>query len=85
MVKAIDFEKSLKRLEKIVQELEQGDLQLDQALKRYEEGVELARVCSKTLKEARVRVEKLVKKEGILTTEQFQPEEEISEKEPSAI
>ena len=85
MVKAIDFEKSLKRLEKIVQELEQGDLQLDQALKRYEEGVELARVCSKTLKEARVRVEKLVKKEGILTTEQFQPEEEISEKESSAI
>ena len=73
MGKTIDFEKSFKRLEKIVQELEQGDFSLEEALKKYEEGIELARGCSKMLKEAKVRVEKLVKKEEILTTQEFQP------------
>lgn len=85
MTKTIEFEKSLKRLENIVQELEQGDLQLEQALKKYEEGIELARVCSKTLKEAKLRVEKLVKKEDILTTEQLPPGEGITKKNPSGI
>ena len=73
MGKTIDFEKFFKRLQKIVQELEQGDFSLEEALKKYEEGIELARGCSKMLKEAKVRVEKLVKKEEILTTQEFQP------------
>jgi exodeoxyribonuclease VII small subunit len=76
MVKTIDFEKSLKRLEKIVQELEGGGLSLDEALKKYEEGIELAKGCSKMLKEAKARVERLVKKEGTLFTEEFEPQEE---------
>ena len=76
MAKTIDFEKSLKRLEKIVQELEGGNLSLDEALKKYEEGIELARGCSKMLNEAKTRVERLVKKEGALLTEKFKPEEE---------
>ena len=75
-IKTIDFEKSLKRLEKIVQELEEGNLSLDEALKKYEEGIELAKGCSKMLKEAKTRVERLVKKEGTLVTEEFQPQEE---------
>lgn len=76
MVKTIDFEKSLKRLEKIVQELEKGDLSLDEALGKYEEGIGLAKGCSKMLKEAKTRVERLVKKEGTLVTEEFPPQEE---------
>jgi exodeoxyribonuclease VII small subunit len=72
MAKTVDFEKSLKRLEKIVQELEEGNLSLDEALKRYEEGIGLAKGCSKMLQEAKARVEKLVKKEGVLITEDFQ-------------
>ena len=73
MAKAIDFEKSLKKLEKIVQELEEGNLTLDEALKKYEEGIEFVKQCSKTLKEAKTKVEKLVKKEGTLVTEELQP------------
>ena len=74
MSKGIDFEKSLKRLEKIVQELEDGDLSLDEALKKYREGIELSRTCTKMLSEAKNKVEKLVKREGALATEQFESE-----------
>ncbi len=76
MSKTIDFEKSLKKLERIVKDLEEGNLSLDEALKKYEEGIELSRNCSKMLREAKARVEKLVKKQGIEITEEFQPEEE---------
>lgn len=76
MTKAADFEKSLKKLEKIVQELEEGNLSLDEALKIYEEGIELSRSCSRMLKEAKAKIEKLAKKEGTLITEEFEPEEE---------
>ena len=71
MTKTVDFEKSLKKLENIVGELEQGNLSLEEALKKYEEGIVLATGCSKMLKEAKARVERLVKKNGALTTEEF--------------
>jgi len=76
IIKTIDFEKSLKKLEKIVQDLEEGDLSLDEALKKYEEGIELAKGCSNMLKEAKAKVERLVKKEGSLVAEEFEPREE---------
>ncbi len=76
MTKAADFEKSLKRMEKIVSDLEAGNLSLDEALKKYEEGVELARACSKMLREAKAKVEKLIKKEGVEVTEELSSPEE---------
>jgi len=75
MIKAIDFEKSLKRLEEIVGELEEGNLSLEKALKIYEEGITLTRSCSKMLKEAKARVEKLAQKDDILTTEKLSVKE----------
>jgi len=72
----MDFEKSLKKLESIVRELEKGNLTLDEALKKYEEGIEFAKGCSRMLKEAKTKVEKLIKKEGTMATEQFQPNED---------
>ncbi len=81
MTKAIDFEKSLKKIEKIVHDLEEGNISLDDALKKYEEGIQLAKNCSKMLKDAKARVEKLVKKEDDLITEEFEPEKEISKKQ----
>jgi len=57
------FEKALSRLEKIVAELESGDFPLDDALKRYEEGVKLARLCTKKLDTAQKKVEILIKNE----------------------
>ncbi len=57
----IKFEEALKKLEKIVQDLEKGDLSLDEALKRYQEGIELSRLCSQRLESARKRIDVLVK------------------------
>lgn len=55
------FEQSLKRLEQIVEELEQGDVPLDDALKMYEEGIELSKACVEKLTQAELRLKKLSK------------------------
>ncbi|PIQ86445.1 MAG: exodeoxyribonuclease VII small subunit [Candidatus Omnitrophica bacterium CG11_big_fil_rev_8_21_14_0_20_45_26] len=57
MTEEIKFEKAVANLEKIVEELESGELDLDQALKRYEEGVKLSRACTKKLAEAEKKIE----------------------------
>ena len=48
----IKFEKAMTRLEKIVEELERGDLDIDKSLEIFEEGIKMSRVCSKKLTEA---------------------------------
>lgn len=57
------FEEALKKLEKIVSDLENGDLALDEALEKYEEGIRLSKVCAKKLEAARKKVEILLKAE----------------------
>ena len=69
------FEDNLNRLEEIVRKMESGDLSLDEALKAFEEGIKLSRLCAKKLDEAERRVEVLLKQEGELTTVPF-PEED---------
>jgi len=65
-----DFEKSLDDLEGIVQKLEAGKLSLDESLKLFEQGVELARRCKTALDAAELKVSKLVKdKEGLFDEE----------------
>lgn len=59
--KEIPFEQALKKLETIVENLENGELSLEEALKQYEEGVRLADTCTKRLTEAEKRVEVLMK------------------------
>jgi exodeoxyribonuclease VII small subunit len=53
------LEQSIKRLEAIVAELEQGEQELETALKSYEEGIKLARTCLEQLKAAELRIEEL--------------------------
>jgi len=57
----VKFEEALKKLEKIVEDLEKGDISLDEALKKYQEGIELSRVCSQRLENAKKKIEVLVK------------------------
>jgi exodeoxyribonuclease VII small subunit len=55
------FESRLERLQRIVEELERGDLPLEKAIARYEEGVRVLKTCAETLATARLRVEELSK------------------------
>ena len=57
----IKFEEALKKLERIVEDLEKGDLSLDEALKKYQEGIELSRVCTQRLDNAKKKIDVLVK------------------------
>ena len=60
----LDFEQSMKRLETIVEELESGELSLEDSIARYEEGIQLSRRLQQVLDESEKRIERLVEKEG---------------------
>ena len=70
----LDFEKALARLEKIVDEMEEGKLGLEEMVARFEEGMKLVEFCEKKLNEVKLRIEKLTHKNGEETTEEFKPE-----------
>ena len=55
------FEEALKKLEKIVEDLEKGDLSLDEALKKYQEGIELSRLCHTRLERAKKKIDVLTR------------------------
>ena len=57
----LKFEEALKKLEKIVEDLESGDLSLDEALRKYQEGIELSRQCCQRLENAKKKIDTLVK------------------------
>ena len=67
-VKNISFEDALKELESIVQKLESGQVKLEEAVSAYEKGVQMQKICEEKLKEAQMKVEKLIlDKEGTPT------------------
>jgi len=59
-----NFEVSLKELEGIVEQLEQGDLPLEKSLELFERGITLTRVCQRRLDEAERKVEMLIQQQG---------------------
>jgi exodeoxyribonuclease VII small subunit len=72
------FEQSLKQLEEIVAELESGDLSLEAAIKKFEEGMELSRFCTQKLEETERRVTILMKDSGgNLVEKPFAPREDV--------
>ena len=56
MAKKFDFNKGLIELEEIVNKMESGDLELEESLKLFEQGVELTRQCQSALNEAEQRI-----------------------------
>ena len=68
------FESSLDELEKVVRELEGGDLALERSLELFERGMALSDACRKQLEAAETRVDMLVRSSGKLTAEPFRPE-----------
>ncbi len=58
-IKRLGFEEAMKELEKIVKDLESGQVKLDDAVKAYERGAALKRHCEDKLKDARMKVERI--------------------------
>jgi exodeoxyribonuclease VII small subunit len=79
--RASDFEGSIARLAEIVEELEEGELPLEESLTLFEEGIGLARASQRTLEHAEKRVEQLLgfDAEGEPITEELDAEDEAVE------
>ncbi len=69
--KTINFEKALAELEQLVEEMEQGELSMEDMLKRFEKGIALTTDCQKSLQEAELKVKELVEKNGKLLEKDF--------------
>ena len=65
------FENALTKLDRITAELEQGDLSLDNSLKKFDEGVQLVKFCNEKLEEARSQGDMLLKKNDTLVAVPF--------------
>ena len=63
------FEESLKKLEKIVEKLEDGNVNLDDSIKSFEEGVALVKECQKQLSEAEIKIQTLLEDGNVEPTE----------------
>ena len=74
--KITNLEKALADLEKLVEELETGDLPLEKAMKKFEEGIKLTRSCQAALKDAEQKVQILLKSAGGESLEEFEAEED---------
>ena len=75
--KKFNLEKSLAELEELVEELESGDLPLEKAMKKFEEGIKLTRGCQTALKEAEQKVEILLKSAGGEDLQEFEVDTDL--------
>ena len=67
-----NFENALKRLEQISDLLENEETPLEESIKLFEEGIELKEYCEEKLKSAKVKIDKIVKKNKSLASTEFQ-------------
>lgn len=69
-----NFEDSMKKLETIVTELENGNLNLDESVKKFEEGMKIAKQCNNILEDAEKKITILLEEDGELKEEKFKTE-----------
>jgi exodeoxyribonuclease VII small subunit len=67
--KSFPFESTLEKLEAIVEQMESGDLTLEESLRAFEEGIQLTRACQQALTEAQQQINVLIEKNGTLAAE----------------
>lgn len=76
MSKELSFEEKLNKLEEIVSELEQGNIDLDDAINKYTEAMKLAKECSKKLDDATKAVNKILNDGKLEEFKELEKEEE---------
>ncbi|MEK9868458.1 MAG: exodeoxyribonuclease VII small subunit [Gammaproteobacteria bacterium] len=69
------FETSLEKLEKLVEQMEDGDLTLEDSLKTFEEGIRLTRECQQALAAAEQKVKLLIEENGQVKASDFEAED----------
>ena len=69
-----NFEESMKKLETIVTELENGNLNLDESVKKFEEGMKIAKQCNNILEDAEKKITIILEEDGELKEEKFETE-----------
>ena len=74
-MKEKSFEEMMQALENISSELESGKLTLDESVKKFEEGMKMAKQCNSILEETEKKITILLEKDGDLKEENFQTEE----------
>ncbi len=80
---AANFEQAMKRLEEIVEQMESGDLPLEDLIVRYEEGMKLVRVCQERLASAEKRIEIITRNSaGQPVVQEFEPAAAAAPSEP---
>lgn len=71
-----DYESAIARLEEITGMLEEGEATLEESIKLYTEGLDIARFCSAQLEEAEKKIKIITEKNGVLVEDDFETEEE---------
>ena len=71
-MKKDSFEDKMQQLEQVVSELEKGDMNLDESLVKFEDGMKLAKECNKILEDAEKKVTILLEKNGVIEEENFE-------------
>ncbi len=69
------FESNMENLEKIVSELENGKLNLDESITKFEEGIKISKECNKILEDAEKKITILLEKDGNVEEENFEAQE----------
>lgn len=71
----INFEEAMEELEKIADELEKGDLNLEESITKFEEGMKLSKKCNEIIEKAEKKITILLQKDGEIIEENFTPQE----------
>lgn len=66
------FEEQMEQLEKIVEELEKGELNLEESVSKFEEGIKISKQCNQTLEEAEKKITILIHQDGEIKEENFE-------------
>lgn len=71
-IEKLNFEETIKQLESIVNELEKGNLSLDESVKKFEEGIKLSKLCNEFLNNAEKKINILINNDGKIEEEKFE-------------
>ena len=72
----MNFEESMNKLELIANELESGNLSLEESMNKFEEGIKISKECNKMLEKAEKKITMLINDDGEIKEENFMPGEE---------